>query len=119
MIEATRWGVKAVLTDKTALFQDLRKDMTQDFASTRQVEVGMFFRWATWRYYALPQFVMQNMWLANIEKRAGSPFREVTPGVVAAATPLPPTLMATPGISEKNGLNSGLASTAIPVNAAA
>ncbi|KAI3481498.1 hypothetical protein L1887_56045 [Cichorium endivia] len=86
MIEATRWGVKAVLTDKTALFQDVRKDMTQDFASTRQLEVGMFFRWATWRYYTLPQIVMQNIWLANIEKRAGSPFRKVVKGGAAAAT---------------------------------
>jgi hypothetical protein len=28
MVEATRWGVKAILTDKTDLFQDLRKNMT-------------------------------------------------------------------------------------------
>lgn len=28
MIEATRWGVKAILTDKTDLYQDLRKGMT-------------------------------------------------------------------------------------------
>lgn len=27
MIEATRWGVKAILTDKTDLFQDVRKNM--------------------------------------------------------------------------------------------
>ncbi|EPQ31904.1 uncharacterized protein PFL1_00103 [Pseudozyma flocculosa PF-1] len=74
MIEATRWGVKAVLTDKTALFQDLRKNMTDDFATTRQEEVGIFFRWATWRYWTLPQFVIQTLWKANIEKRAGCSF---------------------------------------------
>ncbi|KAN0066156.1 hypothetical protein ACQY0O_000250 [Thecaphora frezii] len=74
MIEATRWGVKAVLTDETALFQDLRKNMTDDFAATRQEEVGIFFRWATWRYWQLPQFVLQTMWKANIEKRAGCSF---------------------------------------------
>ncbi|PWN53520.1 PLC-like phosphodiesterase [Violaceomyces palustris] len=78
MIEATRWGVKAVLTDKTALFQGLRKEMTNDFASTRRDEVGIFFRWATWRYYMLPQLVLQTMWLANIEKRAGEPFKRTS-----------------------------------------
>lgn len=31
MVEATRWGVKAILTDKTDLFQDLRKNMTGEF----------------------------------------------------------------------------------------
>lgn len=123
MIEATRWGVKAVLTDKTALFQDLRKDMTQDFASTRQVEVGMFFRWATWRYYALPQFVLQSVWLANIEKRAGSPFREVdavaSAAGVTAAPSLPASTIGAASISEKSGLASALPHAGIPVNAAA
>lgn len=31
MVEATRWGVKAILTDKTDLFQDLRKNMTGEW----------------------------------------------------------------------------------------
>lgn len=44
--------------------------LTDDFASVRRDEVGLFFRWATWRYYMLPQFVMQNVWLNGIEKRA-------------------------------------------------
>lgn len=115
MIEATRWGVKAVLTDKTALFQDLRKDMTQDFASTRQVEVGMFFRWATWRYYALPQFVLQTMWLANIERRAGLPFRKVA----AAASPASLPFSTTSSVSEKAGLSAAAPQLAFAVNAAA
>ena len=33
MIEATRWGVKAILTDKTDLFQDVRKMMLSEWAS--------------------------------------------------------------------------------------
>lgn len=78
MIEATRWGVKAVLTDKTATFQDLRKNMSDDFASTRQTEVGIFFRWASWRYYTLPQYVLQSMWLSNIARRAGAPFAQLS-----------------------------------------
>lgn len=127
MIEATRWGVKAVLTDKTALFQDLRKNMTNDFATTRQDEVGIFFRWATWRYYALPQFVLQNIWLANIEKRAGSPFREVaatsaaaaSTGGIAPASSIPVSTMGSSNISEKSGLGSNFPQPPIAVNAAA
>ncbi|TKY90037.1 hypothetical protein EX895_000035 [Sporisorium graminicola] len=120
MIEATRWGVKAVLTDKTALFQDLRKNMKTDFATTRQDEVGMFFRWATWRYYALPQFVLQTNWLANIERRAGSPFREVNARVAAqAAASLPATSIAASSASEKTGLGPALEQPAFAINAAA
>lgn len=36
MIEATRWGVKAVLTDKTDVFQNLRKDMSSEFESSAE-----------------------------------------------------------------------------------
>ena len=97
--------------------------MTLDFASTRQVEVGMFFRWATWRYYALPQYVLQSMWLANIEKRAGSPFREVDAAAsaagLAAATSLPVSTIGAANVSEKSGLTSALPQAGIPVNAAA
>jgi len=121
MIEATRWGVKAVLTDKTAVFQDLRKNMTQDFSSTRQLEVGMFFRWATWRYYTLPQFVLQSMWLANIEKSAGSPFREVAaaPVAVGANNPSPLSSQTASAFSEKRGLANVAPQPSIAVNAAA
>ncbi|CDR99563.1 hypothetical protein [Sporisorium scitamineum] len=120
MIEATRWGVKAVLTDKTALFQDVRKNMMTDFATTRQDEVGTFFRWATWRYYALPQFVLQNTWLANIEKRAGSPFREVNARVAAPpAASLPASSIGATTASEKTGLGATLTRPSIAVNAAA
>lgn len=124
MVEATRWGVKAVLTDKTALFQNLRKDMTQDFASTRQGEVGMFFRWATWRYYTLPQYVLQNRVLASIERRAGSPFCEVdalpAPDTPATTTPAALTISSnsTANITEKTNL-SAPSHAPIAVNAAA
>lgn len=117
MIEATRWGVKAVLTDKTALFQGLRKEMTNDFATTRQEQVGLFFRWATWRYYMLPQFVLQTLWMANIEKRAGCSFKEgnkiISPATVAdlekGESPVAPFEKTAPA----------LAATATPITAAA
>lgn len=75
MIEATRWGVKAILTDKTAMFQRVRQEMVDDYATTRSERVGYFFRWATWRYYMLPQFLIQAVWISELEKRAGVSFR--------------------------------------------
>ncbi len=74
MIEATRWGVKAVLTDETATFRDLRVEMARDFAATRREQVGFFFRWADWRYWTLPQMLVRGLWLNQLEKRAGETF---------------------------------------------
>ena len=76
MIEATRWGVKAVLTDNTGMFRDLRIEMAKDFAGTRRGQVGVFFRWADWRYWTLPQYVISSMWLSALEKRAGETFKD-------------------------------------------
>lgn len=75
MIEATRWGVKAILTDKTALFQDVRKEMLDDYSTTRSEQVGFFFRWATWRYYTVPQLFIQSIWTSELERRAGITFK--------------------------------------------
>lgn len=71
MIEATRWGVKAILTDKTDMFQEVRKDMASDYISTRSEQVGLFFRWASWKYYMFPIFFYQTLWISQIEGRAG------------------------------------------------
>ncbi|CAO1638899.1 unnamed protein product [Sympodiomycopsis kandeliae] len=76
MIEATRWGVKAILTDKTDLLQTVRSEMTDNFATCRRNEVGLFFRWASWRYWAAAQWVIQANWLSQLEKRAGITFKE-------------------------------------------
>ncbi|KAK0564211.1 hypothetical protein OC861_004411 [Tilletia horrida] len=89
MIEATRWGVKAILTDDTAMLQHLRKDMALDFGKTRSDSVGFFFSWAHWRYYTLPQFLLQSKWCADVERRAGLTFKNGTikPGSVAVVIP--------------------------------
>lgn len=75
MIEATRWGVKAILTDKTDMFQNVRQEMQDDFASVRSEQVGFFFRWASWQYWMLPQFLIQAMWISELERRAGITFK--------------------------------------------
>ncbi|PWN26510.1 PLC-like phosphodiesterase [Jaminaea rosea] len=76
MVEATRWGVKAILTDKTAMLQDVREGMTADFPQYRRNEVGMFFRWSTLRYYTFHQWCVQSVWIGQLEKRAGVTFKE-------------------------------------------
>lgn len=76
MVEATRWGVKAILTDKTDLLKTLKVDMTGDYASTRSNEVGVFFRWASWKYWTPFQWIIQSHWLSSLEKRAGISFKE-------------------------------------------
>lgn len=101
MIEATRWGVKAILTDKTDLLQNVRENMngecrtsicdivtqsisltlplftrTGDFSAYRRDQVGLFFRWASWRYWSPAQWILTAQWLSQIEKRAGITFKE-------------------------------------------
>lgn len=76
MIEASRWGVKAILTDETAMLQTVREKMASDFPSCRRNEVGRFFRWASWRYYTVPQWLIQGQWIGTLEKRAGVTFAD-------------------------------------------
>lgn len=103
MIEATRWGVKAILTDKTDLLQTVRTHMTDDFAEYRRNEVGVFFRWASWRYWSAAQWVIQANWLASLEKRAGITFKEAwksaesLDNVAASSPPDTPRLAAVMG----------------------
>lgn len=51
MVESTRWGVKAILTDCTDVLQKLRVEMAQDFIGTEKKYVNPWFRWANYRYY--------------------------------------------------------------------
>lgn len=76
MVEATRWGVAAVLTDRTDEFKQLRREMSADFVATYHKYVGSTFRWATWRYYTLPLHVIFSLWRVNLEHRAGESFAE-------------------------------------------
>jgi len=76
MIEATRWGVKAILTDDTAMLHSLRKEMASDFSKTRAESVGFFFRWTKWHYYTANQYIIQSNWISHIERRAGLSYRE-------------------------------------------
>lgn len=85
MIEATRWGVKAILTDRTADLQSLRHEMASDFAKARGDSVSPLFSWATWRYYTPIAWLYQSYARAQIEHSAGAPF-ETVPAAPPAAT---------------------------------
>ena len=50
--------------------------MTADFPGYRRNEVGLFFRWSTLKYYTLHQWLIQSVWIGQLEKRAGVTFSE-------------------------------------------
>lgn len=74
MVEATRWGVTAVLTDCTDLFNRLKQEMSTDFERIYGEYVGTAFRWATWKYYSVPLKRTQSIWDAETEELAGESF---------------------------------------------
>lgn len=49
MIEATKWGAKAILTDRTKALLDLRAEMQQDWAKVSKETTGLF-RWSSFWY---------------------------------------------------------------------
>lgn len=93
MVEAARWGVDAILTDRTDLLKQLRREMQQDFEGTYKRYVGPTFRWTTWRYYTLPLHVVFSLWRVNLEFRAGETFAVSHQRRLATWTRSPPTLV--------------------------
>lgn len=71
MIEATRWGVKAIITDRTDVLHKLREEMAQDFVATEKKYVSPWFRWANYRYYTPTAWMYGQMCSHNVEERAG------------------------------------------------
>lgn len=49
MIEATKWGAKAILTDRTKALLDLRAEMQQDWDKVSKETTGLF-RWTSFWY---------------------------------------------------------------------
>ena len=71
MVEATRWGVKAILTDYTADLRRLREAMSADFDAAYRAHVGPWFRWGSLRYYTPSVWMYQHFCRAEVEKNAG------------------------------------------------
>lgn len=71
MVEATRWGVKAILTDYTADLRQLREAMSADFDATYRKYVSPWFSWGSLRYYTPSVWMYQYLCRAEVEKNAG------------------------------------------------
>ena len=84
MIQAAAWGVKAILTDRTAQLQELRRELTADFERTRTNGMGPLFDWANWRYYTPVAWLYQTYALAEVGRAAGSTFSQFPQAVAAA-----------------------------------
>lgn len=71
MVEATRWGVKAILTDHTDGLQKLRKEMAADFLATEKKYVSPYFRWTYYKYYTPYAQLYRYLCVGEVVKHAG------------------------------------------------
>ncbi|WFD04944.1 hypothetical protein MVES1_000269 [Malassezia vespertilionis] len=76
MVQATSFGVKAILTDHTADLQSLRREMRDDFAATKKKYVSPWFVWASYRYYQPSVALYKYICGAEVERSAGMTFRD-------------------------------------------
>ncbi|KAH9943176.1 PLC-like phosphodiesterase [Epithele typhae] len=51
MLEATRWGVDVILTDKTKMWLDLREELKKDYAQIMSTHSSMFL-WTSVRFWS-------------------------------------------------------------------
>lgn len=84
MIEATKWGAKAILTDRTKALLDLRAEMQQDWDKVSKETTGLF-RWTSF-WYTGP---------ANVSVHSSSCLLPV-PGCRNKLTPVSPAFGAVP-----------------------
>lgn len=98
MVEAARWGVAAVLTDRTDVFNALRRELHTDWYGTVRKHVGPAFRWTTWRYYTPALTRVQAAWHAETVGLAGESFgrSQSTP----RATALEDTVVVPPSVAK-------------------
>lgn len=73
MVVSARWGADAVLTDNTALFRQLRQDLTRDFAATEQAHVSKDWVYGK-QYRPATLWAVQTTRLGLMEARAKQPY---------------------------------------------
>lgn len=73
MIEATKWGAKAILTDRTKALLDLRAEMQQDWDKVSKETTGLF-RWTSF-WYTGPANVSVFVFFILVDERVFSPSR--------------------------------------------
>jgi len=73
MIKAAEWGAKVILTDKTADFYELRKEMEADWPAV-SAETGKAFGWSSIWYTGVANYVL-GAWEQMILEKAAGTFR--------------------------------------------
>ena len=84
MVEATRWGVDAILTDVTKTWLDLRAAMDKDYEGTLALHGSRTFLWTSWQCYTPVQMFFWYAVRKRLENAAG-PMDEVPAVPVVAA----------------------------------
>ncbi|PPQ63159.1 hypothetical protein CVT24_005799, partial [Panaeolus cyanescens] len=83
MMEATRWGVNAIITDTTQTWLDLRKALQNDYEKIG-AQYGRFFLWTTWKFYS-PVLRWYSRYSKNHMEKIAGPFDEIVkPQIVQA-----------------------------------
>lgn len=76
MIEACKWGVNAILTDKTAAYLDLRRQMEKDW-NTVSAENSALFSYSSIHYFGLISWLCGALDSYSLSRSAG-PFHPIT-----------------------------------------
>ncbi|GAA5920517.1 hypothetical protein JCM6882_005414 [Rhodosporidiobolus microsporus] len=72
MIEATKWGAKAILTDKTKALLDLRAEMESDWDKVSS-ETSRLFGWTSIWYSSIATYLLSS-WEAYLLTKVGGAF---------------------------------------------
>jgi len=83
MMEAVRWGVDGILTDKPRTWLDLRTSLQKDYDKTVS-KYGRIFLWKNWYFYTPAILAFQQLHKMHLERTAG-PFNQVTVNIVQPA----------------------------------
>ncbi|TNY19246.1 glycerophosphoryl diester phosphodiesterase [Rhodotorula diobovata] len=86
MIEATKWGVKAILTDRTKTLLELRHEMEQDWDKVARETSGLF-GWTSFWYLGIANYLISS-WEAYLLTKVGGAFYPVPP-LPASSSPAP------------------------------
>ncbi|GAA6001786.1 uncharacterized protein JCM10292_005909 [Rhodotorula paludigena] len=99
MIEATKWGAAAILTDRTKALLDLRAEMEQDWGKVAK-ETSSLFAWTSFWYSGIANYLISS-WEAYLLTKVGGRFQLVPPLPAQAASHAqgnpPPTVVAKVG----------------------
>ncbi|WFD34977.1 hypothetical protein MCUN1_001823 [Malassezia cuniculi] len=76
MVEAARWGVRAILTDRTDVLHRLNEQMRANFDKTYRENVSGAFSWGALRYYSPAVWMYERACQYEIERHANASFAQ-------------------------------------------